>query len=200
MRFGGFEPLSFSDYPGMTAAVVFTQGCNWRCPYCHNRPLLPLVGEGELSKEYILRSLEKLHHLLGGVVITGGEPTLHRDLGEFIAELKQTGLKVKLDTNGSNPGFLEELFAEGNIDYLAMDIKAPWKKYGVLTGRDRVDLDAVRQSVTLIAASGIPFHFRTTCDLKYLDDSDIELIRKNLPPNASFVVQKCNDISSENQH
>ncbi len=191
MKIGGFEPLSLSDYPQTLAAVIFTQGCNWQCPYCHNQQLMSQRRCAQFETASILDSLHARRHLLGGVVVTGGEPTLHHDLIDFLMELKKIGLKVKLDTNGSNPAVLETILSLYIIDYLAMDIKAPWHKYGLLTGVEDVDVESVQESMRLIASSHIDYQLRTTFDRRLLDEADITLIRKQLPAQAAHKVQTC---------
>lgn len=193
MILGGFEPLSLSDYPGTPAAVIFTQGCNWRCPYCHNKLLLPEQGEHQYSVEFILHRLEQRQNKLGGVVVSGGEPTLQEGLADFLSELKSLNFKVKLDTNGSRPAVLESLLSLDCLDYIAMDIKAPWHKYQLLTGATEVNVKAVQDSVQLIASSSIAHHFRTTCPEQLLSESDIEMVKRTLPHNVSHVIQKCKD-------
>ncbi|WP_035246264.1 anaerobic ribonucleoside-triphosphate reductase activating protein [Desulfogranum mediterraneum] len=193
MRIGGYQPLSLCDYPGTPAAVLFTQGCNWRCPYCHNPSLLPLeAGESPYPDKDILERLKQRDKLLQGVVITGGEPTLQPELLPFIESLKKMGFKVKLDTNGSRPGVVAALLARDLIDYCAMDIKAPWEKYDLLTGRARADVAAVQESVKIISRDGVDHHFRTTYARHYLAEKDLATIRQALPQGSAYLIQKCN--------
>ena len=190
MLIGGFQPFTLSDFPGRTAAIVFTQGCNFRCPYCHNRRLWPNAPHAvdPPTAEEVLALLSKRRGYLRGLVITGGEPTLQTDLISFIREVKQLGMAVKLDTNGSRPNILEDLLVEALVDYIAMDVKAPWNKYALICGRG-VDLSAIRQSIGIIAASVVPHHFRTTFFKTLLSQSDIEAIRNMLPPHSNFRIQ-----------
>ena len=136
MRIGGFLPLSLCDYPGIPAAVVFTQGCNFRCPFCHNGRLVSRVSvEGQLIPEAeILERLRIRRPALDGVVLSGGEPTLQPDLPRFIALVKSMGYLVKLDTNGSHPEVLEMLIRDRLVDCVAMDIKAAPDYYAALSG------------------------------------------------------------------
>lgn len=163
MNLAGFVPLSLCDFPGRVAAVVFTQGCNFRCPFCHNGHLLSFDPDPatRLDENQVLGRLAERRGRLGGVVVSGGEPTLQRDLPLFLRRLKALGLAVKLDTNGSRPDVLRALLSEGLLDYIAMDIKAPWAKYAVLAGVT-CDVDAIRASLELIASSEVPHQFRTT--------------------------------------
>ena len=137
MNIGGFLSLSLCDYPGKVAAVVFSNGCNYRCPWCHNGHLLRGADSPDhrvIPEDVILSRLSELKNRLQGVVVTGGEPTIQPDLRNFITRIKTIGLLVKLDTNGSNPSVVRDLVGKGLVDFIAMDVKAPWAKYGFLTG------------------------------------------------------------------
>lgn len=191
MIIGGFEPLSLCDFPGTPAAVIFTQGCNWRCRYCHNWSLLPQSGPNQLNMEDVLRLLIDRRTLLDGVVISGGEPTLQSDLIDFVYTLKDMGFRVKLDTNGSRPSTLETLVSRNLLDYVAMDIKAPWKKYGEIAGVEDVDIKSVQKSVTILSRGSVYHHFRTTYDRDRLSEKDIENIRRLLPTKSTHIIQKC---------
>ncbi len=172
MIIGGLEKLSLLDYPDHLAAIIFTQGCNFRCHFCYN-PMLVLPRKGEdvknkeekgfstLSTEDLFLFLRERFGRLEGVVITGGEPTLHPDLPSFIKQIKDIGYLVKLDTNGTNPEMIKELIKEKLIDYIAMDLKAPLDKYKETTGVE-VDCDNIEKSVKIIISSGLPYEFRTT--------------------------------------
>lgn len=190
MIVGGFQPFSLSDFPGKTAAILFTQGCNFCCPYCHNRSLWPSQPAGPPVKTVpqVLSFLKERKGRLGGVVITGGEPTLQGGLAEFLGALKGLGFAVKLDTNGSRPEVVAGLLADDLIDYVAMDVKAPPEKYERLCGR-RVVMDAIRSAIDIIAASGVAHHFRTTRYPVLLSEADIEGIKKLLPPRSEFRLQ-----------
>ncbi len=167
MQIAGFQKQSLIDYPGNISSVVFTQGCNFRCPYCHNPELvLPERFAKPYDKESILNYIFRYRHLLTAVCITGGEPTLHKKLPDFITRIKETGLKVKLDTNGTNPEMLKFLIDSDMIDFVAMDIKhlMEYKFYNKATGGNLTQLQFsnVLQSVALIKNSGIGYEFRTT--------------------------------------
>jgi pyruvate formate lyase activating enzyme len=162
MRIGGIVKSSLIDYPGKVAAVIFTQGCNFRCPYCHNPELVnPEHFNKPIPEKEILSFLEMRRGLIDGVVITGGEPLLQPEIKDFIKEVKEMGYSVKLDTNGSNPQRLEELLSEGILDYIAMDIKSPIGKYSSVV-RAEVDTDHIRKTLMLITKSGLPYEVRTT--------------------------------------
>ena len=189
MRIGGFLPLSLCDYPGRVAAVVFTRGCNFRCPFCHNGHLLD--GEGapdDPPADDVLARLASLAARLQGVVITGGEPTLQPELADFLRRIRDLRLAIKLDTNGSRPEVLEALFAARLLDFVAMDLKAPWPRYPELAGTP-CDVGALRRSVALIAGSGLPHQFRTTRVPPLLSDADCAAIARQVPPGSPHVFQ-----------
>jgi len=162
MRIGGLQKCSMVDYPGLPAAVVFTQGCPWRCSFCHNSALVkPECFTPPMPEEEVLAFLQSRCGRLDGVVITGGEPTLQPDLPEFLRKVKAMEYAVKLDTNGMFPERLRAAIQTGCIDYLAMDIKAPLDRYPEVVGvpTEPADLQA---SIGLIRASGLTYEFRTT--------------------------------------
>lgn len=190
MKIGGYEPLSLSDYPGHVAAVVFTQGCNWRCPFCHNGSLLPGAAEEAplLSDDAVIAQLQQRRRMLDGVVISGGEPTLQYDLAEFIGRVKHLGLDVKLDTNGARPHVIELLLEKQLVDFIAMDIKAPWRKYPLLTG-SRVKLADVQRSVALISQGAVAHEFRTTVVPALISEHDLVELRQQLPTHSPYRLQ-----------
>ncbi|MEI8242668.1 MAG: anaerobic ribonucleoside-triphosphate reductase activating protein [bacterium] len=183
MRIGGFVPVSLCDYPCRVAAVIFTQGCNFRCPFCHNGHLVEQQGPALLDEAAVLAQVRERSNRLGGVVVTGGEPTLQGDLPEFLHRLKGLGLAVKLDTNGSQPDVLQALFAGRLVDYVAMDIKAPWDKYDRLAGQ-ACDTVLLRRSLRLIAASGLPHEFRTTRVEALLSAEECSEITRQVPAGS----------------
>lgn len=160
MLIAGFQKTSFVDFPGKIAAVVFTPGCNMRCWYCHNRHILSgeitLIDEGE-----VMDYLRKRRGMIDAVVISGGEPTLQKELRDFIGQVRELGYLVKLDTNGTNPHTLAGLMSDGLLDYVAMDIKAPLSAYGTVTRTDD-DMGAIRQSINLLINGSVEYEFRTT--------------------------------------
>ncbi len=190
MRIGGFQPLTLSDYPGRIAAIVFTQGCNFRCPFCHNGSLLPLdmPADALLEEATVLETLKSRRTLLDGVVISGGEPTIQPDLAEFITCIKHAGLGVKLDTNGTRPDVVRDLLARHLLDYVAMDIKAPPAKYTQLAGID-APIDRIEETIRLLIAGDTPCEFRTTFVADLLTTDDLEAIQANLPDDATYIVQ-----------
>lgn len=163
MRIGGFTPCSLGDFPGRIAAVVFTQGCNWRCPWCHNPGLVwPERFVPALDPADVLDRLRRLRGKLDGVVVSGGEPTLQPDLGAFLERARGWGFETKLDTNGSAPDVVRALLDARLLDFVALDLKAPWPRYAHATGRGDVDTAAVAATVALLRASGVGHQLRTT--------------------------------------
>ncbi len=160
MKISGFQKLTLLDYPDKTACIVFTQGCNFKCSYCHNSELISCC-EGKISESTIFDYLDKRKKLLDGVVISGGEPTIQADLVHFIEIIKEKGFSVKLDTNGTNPSILQELLDKHLVDYIAMDIKTIFNEYENIT-KCKVHIENIKRSVELIKNSGIDYEFRTT--------------------------------------
>jgi pyruvate formate lyase activating enzyme len=190
MRCGGLQKFSLIDYPGKICAIIFTQGCNFRCPYCHNPELVDpgLYGE-QTAIEDIFLFLSKRHGKLDGVVITGGEPTLQKDLAEVIIHIKRMGFLIKLDTNGSSPSVIEELVGKNLIDYIAMDVKAPLDRYHKVTLAP-VDPATIKKSIDIIIRSGIDHEFRTTIVQSLISEADIPRIGAMVAGAQKMVLQK----------
>lgn len=191
MRFKGWVRTSLIDFPDHIATVLFTGGCNFRCPMCHNADLvlrpeaLPDVTEDEVHSFLARRS-----GLVDGVVVTGGEPTLQPGLAGFLRRVKDQGLAVKLDTNGYRPETLEGLLDQGLVDYVAMDIKAPPAKYGLLAGRDGLDMGRLERSIELLRTASVPYEFRTTVVPDLLNEDDIEAIAAWIEGARRYVLQQ----------
>lgn len=183
-----FMPVSLSDYPGVVACTVFLPGCNFRCPYCHNGPLVTQSPRGNVAESALFEYLEKRKNLVDGVCVTGGEPTLWSDLGDFLEKLKKRGLKVKLDTNGSQPEVIKELLHKGLVDYVAVDIKAPPEGYNLFT-KQKEHVEGVLKTVELIKASSVEYEFRTTVHEKILSLEDIKAIARWLSGAKKYVLQ-----------
>ena len=163
MNIGGFQKFSLIDFPERTSIVIFTQGCLFRCAYCHNPELIPLQSASSVDKNDILWYLKKEKKLIDGVCITGGEPTLQRDLPDFIKEIKDLGFAVKLDSNGIRPDIVSQLIQQGLLDYVAMDLKHTWEKYGSVINIPGEEIIArCRETFQLLQTSGIDHEFRTT--------------------------------------
>ena len=174
MAIRGWTRTSLIDFPGHIASVLFYGGCNFRCPMCHNGDLVlsPDVLP-EVPEERILAYLERRQGKITGVVLTGGEPTLHSDIASFIIRIQALGYAIKLDTNGYRPHVLERLLDAQLIDFVAMDIKAPPDKYAWLAGLDALDLDKIAESVRILAQSGLAHEYRTTVVPTFFSHADI---------------------------
>ncbi|MBO5011638.1 MAG: anaerobic ribonucleoside-triphosphate reductase activating protein [Elusimicrobiaceae bacterium] len=196
MKIGGLIKFTLIDFPGRPAAVVFTQGCNFRCRYCHNPELVyPHMFAEPVAIEEIYSFLKRRQGTLEGVVVSGGEPTLHEDLPSFMADLKAMGYATKLDTNGTRPDMLKSLLDAKLLDYIAMDIKAPLEKYSLITGVD-FNPEVLKQSMDLIRQSGLEYEFRTTYDKEVLTDADISTITQRLD-GKNYRVQECLPVAKE---
>jgi len=188
MLIGGLQRFSLIDYPGKISAVVFTQGCNFRCPYCHNPELVSFNREGLIEENYILSFLEERRGKIDGVVLTGGEPTLQSDLVDFLREIKNLGFLVKLDTNGSCPEIIEELLERKLLDYIAMDIKGSLENYSEITNV-KVDIEKIKRSIDIIMHSGVSYEFRTTIVKSQLKRDDILKIGESIRSAELYVLQ-----------
>lgn len=189
MKIGAVQKFTMIDYEGKLAATIFTQGCNFRCPYCHNPELVkPEKYQPTIPVEDVLNFLKKRSGKLDAVVITGGEPTLHLDLHLFIKQIKELGFLVKLDTNGTNPEILEHLIEAELVDYLAMDIKAPLRKYAEVAGT-AVDLVKIKRSIDLIKDSGIEYEFRSTLVEDLLTEEEVLDIGELLGRKTRYFLQ-----------
>ncbi len=162
MTIGGLLKITLTDFPGRLAAVLFTRGCNFRCPYCHNPELVdPLRYVEPVPDGEVFAFLESRVGRLDGVVVTGGEPTLHPDLPDFLQRIRRLGFFMKLDTNGSNPDMIEELIETKMLDYIAIDVKSAPDSYARVSGA-HADIDAVRRCIELAISSGLPHELRMT--------------------------------------
>lgn len=183
MLIGGLQKTSLLDFPDKISAIVFTAGCNFRCGYCHNPELINSIA----PVQDVLEFLQSRRGKLDGVVITGGEPCLQKDLPEFIKDVKSLGLAVKLDTNGSFPDMLEKVLPD--VDYVAMDIKAPLDKYSLIVNR-HVDIEKISKSIDMIMAYGVDYEFRTTVVADQLIGEDFEQIGRLLNGAKRYYLQK----------
>jgi pyruvate formate lyase activating enzyme len=189
MIIGGLQRISLIDYPGRIGATVFTQGCNFRCSYCHNPELVDPEQYGpETPEEEVWAFLEKRRNKLEAVIVTGGEPTLQKDLDYFLKKAKEMGYLTKVDTNGSNPEVLERLIRKNLVDYLAMDIKGPLERYGAIAAA-KVDTARVSKSIDLILTSGIDHEFRTTVIRSQLSYTDLLSIAKRIKNARLYALQ-----------
>lgn len=191
MIIGGYQKLTLIDYPGKIATTVFTVGCSFQCPFCHN-PELVLgsqlsVRSNNLEKDFF-EFLEKRKERLEGVCITGGEPTIQKDLLDFIKKIKKIGYSVKLDTNGSRPDILRKIIKERLVDFIVMDIKDQPKKYKKTTG-GKADIERIKLSISMIMNSGIPYEFRTTAVPGIHKESDFDEIAGWIKGSMAYYLQ-----------
>ena len=178
------------DYPEHVAATIFTGGCNFCCPFCQNGDLvLCPQGQPAIPEQEVMAFLKKRRGVLAGVCITGGEPTLQRDLQEFIREIKDMGYLVKLDTNGYRPEVLGALLREKLLDYVAMDIKSSRERYGVLAGRADLDVGRIEESVALLKGSDVEYEFRTTVVRELHSGEDFVSIGRWLAGSPAYYLQ-----------
>ncbi|MDR1432762.1 MAG: anaerobic ribonucleoside-triphosphate reductase activating protein [Puniceicoccales bacterium] len=190
MKIGGLQKVSLIDFPGKIACVVFAQGCNFRCQFCHNQILVVPQKFEKLTEE------EEVFDFLGGrvskidaVVVSGGEPTLHNDLWKFLEKIKAMGFMVKLDTNGTSPTVLEDLYGKHLLDYVAMDIKHRFEKYGEIVCAE-ADIEKIKLSVALVKSGSVDYEFRTTVVPKFHGDDDIKAIAEQLSGAKRFIIQE----------
>ena len=208
-RIGGFVRVDSVNYPGLVACTVFTQGCNFRCPYCHNPSLVgshvsgisreegaTMAQNGDAAKDFESFTVDKVfdyvkhrHGLLDAMVVSGGEPCLQAGLLDFLGEVKKLGLRTKLDTNGSFPDKLEKALDEGLLDYVAMDIKTSVQRYGAVGCRD---VDAVRRSVDIVMRKAPDYEFRTTFEKGVVQPEDIASIGLWVKGSKRFFLQRFN--------
>lgn len=191
MNISGFSKLTLLDFPGHMACMVFTKGCNWKCSYCHNSSLV-LDKELELiDHEEIFNYLIKRKGILEGLVISGGEPLIQKDIKEFIIKAKELGYLVKIDTNGSNPNKLKELIDEKLIDYVAMDIKNDFHKYN-LTTDSIVNIKNVKKSIEILKENKVDYEFRTTIIKEYHNLDDIKQLLE-ITKGSKYFIQNFKD-------
>lgn len=189
MLIKGFQKLTLLDFPGRTACTVFTGGCNYRCPFCHNAVLVT-GNDGEYyTEEEIFEHLEKRRGIIDGVAVTGGEPLLQKDIESFLYEIKDRGFAVKLDTNGSFPEKLEGILQLGIADYVAMDIKNRPEKYAETIGLEKFDIAPVRRSIDLLMNSGVEYEFRTTVVSDFHTADDIEALAQWIQGAKRYYLQ-----------
>ena len=185
----GFQKLTLLDYPGKVACTVFTGGCNFRCPFCHNALLVTEMDDIEYTEKEIFEHLERRKGVIEGVAVTGGEPLLQKDIERFLYELKCAGVSVKLDTNGSYPEKLKGILELGIVDYVAMDIKNSKEKYAQTIGLQSFDVSTVEQSVQLLRESGVDYEFRTTVTADFHTLEDMRSIAQWLQGTPKYFLQ-----------
>ena len=195
MRIAGLQKMTLLDYPGKVACTVFLQGCNFRCPFCHNRDLLDHDGPYSVDEEEFWAFLRKRQGLLDGVCVTGGEPTVQKSLPDFLKKIKALGYSVKLDTNGFRPDVLEQVVSDGLVDYVAMDIKNSPARYAETAGLLHLDLTCIEKSISFLTSNKVDYEFRTTVVEEFHDEQAFVEIAQWLQkvsentPKAYFIQQ-----------
>lgn len=190
MRIQGLQKLTLLDYPGKVACTVFTAGCNFRCPFCHNASLVTHIPEGnDMSEEGFFSFLKKRQGILDGVCVTGGEPLLQSGIKEFIRKIKKLEFLVKLDTNGSFPDLLQELIEEQLVDYVAMDIKNSLEGYCETAGIEEHYLKQILESVDILKRGLVPYEFRTTVTKNFHTEERMEEIAKWIQGTERYFLQ-----------
>lgn len=194
MNILGYQKTTLLDYPGHVAATIFTGGCSFRCPFCHNSDLVLCASRMKtISEEEIFSFLKKRKNVLSGICITGGEPTLQSDLADFIEKVRQLGYKIKLDTNGYQPRQLEEILHKKLLDFIAMDIKAGSSNYSKVSGIFDLDIERIKESITMIEESQINYEFRTTVVKELHTRQDFYEIREMIQPYSPYYIQSFQD-------
>ena len=192
MKIGGLQKLTLVDYPGKVAATVFLIGCNFKCPFCQNPELVDpekIKKQPKISEKEFFAFLDSKKGLIEGICITGGEPTIHADLIDFIKKIKNKGFLIKLDTNGSSPEMLEKLIRAKLLDFIALDIKSSENNYSKASGV-KVDLEKINKSIDLIKTSGLDYEFRTTAVPGLVEKEDIEQMGEWLKGAKKFALQQ----------
>jgi len=188
MKIGGLQKTSLLDYPDKLSAIIWTVGCNFKCPFCYNKDLVE--GNADLiSEDEIFSFLEKRKGLLEALVISGGEPLIHKDILSFCEKVKKLGYLIKIDTNGTFPEKLKELIDKKLVDYVSMDVKAPKKKYNSLSGV-KTDIKKIEKSIEIIKNSGVDYEFKTTFVPDFLKKEDIIDIGKWLKNSKKYYIQQ----------
>lgn len=193
MKISGMEKLTLLDYPSKTACLIFTQGCNLKCPFCQNSALLDTNHDGIIDENEVLAYLDKRKGIIDGICISGGEPLIQKDVEKFIKRVKEKGFQVKLDTNGSNPKKLKDLIDKKLIDYVAMDIKNDFTDYGKTAGIEKINTNKIKESIKILESSDIEYEFRTTIVKELHDLKKIENICKYINRKSKYYLQNYRD-------
>ena len=193
MEIKGLQKLTLLDFPGHTACTVFTAGCNFRCGFCHNAPLVTNICDDHIKEEEFFAFLNTRKGILDGVAITGGEPLLQKDIIPFMEKIKALGFMIKLDHNGTMPEKLEEIIKRGLVDYVAVDIKNSPEKYAVTAGLFAFDITPVKKTVDLLINGSVDYEFRTTVTRELFDEADFEAIGKFIKGAKRYFIQSFKD-------
>jgi pyruvate formate lyase activating enzyme len=191
VKIAGFIKTTLLDWDGMVACTVYFAGCNFRCPYCHNADIVMNAGLVErIDEDRVLGYISDNTDFIDGVVVSGGEPLMNRDIGTFLKKLKALGVKVKIDTNGSCPDVLDDLIGAGLVDAVAMDVKSSLnERYSAAAGVD-VDIEKIKKSINIIIRSGIDHEFRTTAVPIFVKDDDVRNICENIKGTKKYRIHQ----------
>lgn len=190
MNLIGLQKMTVLDFPGRVACIVFTFGCNFRCPFCHNASLVTGSGESDVTEDEFFAFLKKRQGILDGVCVTGGEPLLQPDIEDFLAKIKELGYQVKLDTNGMFPDKLKKVVKTGLVDYVAMDIKNSPEFYSVTAGKEEIDFEKIKESVNfLINEADVEYEFRTTVVAEFHTESAFDDIGELIKGAKNYYLQ-----------
>ncbi len=193
MKIHGLQKMTLLDYPSKVAATVFLGGCDFKCPFCHNYEIVDQSAAPIMEDTELFSFLQKRKGLLDGVVITGGEPCIYKELPSLITKVRELGFSVKLDTNGNHPNVVEKLLCDKLIDYIAMDIKNSPAKYAMTCGLPSIDTETISESIDLIMNSGIEYEFRTTVVHEFHESLDFEEIGKWIRGAHAYYLQQFTD-------
>lgn len=196
MKLHGIQKMTLLDFPGCVSCTVFLGGCDFRCPFCHNFELIDGTMKPTMDDDELIKFLESRKGLLEGVAITGGEPLMHKDLPELIKRIKDTGYRVKLDTNGYHPELLKEILGSGMVEYVAMDIKNSPEKYAMTCGVESIDLDKIYESISLLKNGKTEYEFRTTVVDELHEESDFHKIGEMIKGARRYFLQRFTDRDS----
>ena len=196
MKLHGIQKMTLLDFPGCVSCTIFLGGCDFRCPFCHNFELIDGSMKPTMDDDELIKFLESRKGLLEGVAITGGEPLMHKDLPMLIKRIRDTGYRVKLDTNGYHPELLSEILGSGMVEYVAMDIKNSPEKYALTCGLDFVDMEKVYKSISLLKSGNTDYEFRTTVVNELHDEEDFVKIGEMIKGAKRYFLQRFTDRDS----
>ncbi|MBQ8078023.1 MAG: anaerobic ribonucleoside-triphosphate reductase activating protein [Eubacterium sp.] len=196
MKLHGIQKMTLLDFPGVVSCTIFLGGCDFRCPFCHNFELIDGTAQPIMDDSELIEFLRGRKALIDGVAITGGEPCLHKDLPELIRKIRAEGYKVKLDTNGYHPEMLKAILDEGLVEYVAMDIKNSEEKYALTCGLDEINMDTIKESISILMNGDTDYEFRTTVVDELHDESDFEKIGEMIKGAKHYFLQRFTDRDS----
>lgn len=199
MKIAGIQKVTLLDFPGKVACMIFTQGCNLCCPFCQNSSLIPTKEKSNMTVDEVLDYLNLRKKILDGVVITGGEPLVQKDIKDLLRNIKELGLLIKIDTNGTYPLILKEIIEEGLVDYVAMDIKNVDSKYMMTVGK-KINIDNIKKSIDILKSSKIDYEFRTTLVKEFHNFEGIKKICELVGKDSKYYLQNFEDSSDVINH